>query len=206
MIRNKKGENLEEYLKNRTIIENSCWLWKGASPGKYGIAEFCKISKPAHRYSYECFIGEIPVDKIVRHKCDNPRCINPLHLEIGTKKDNRKDFMDRNPKAMELCLKAQKTATEGVKKFWDSMTTEERRDFCKRRHNKQKEKYPEWAFRKGKKDSEETKLKKSIHMLGNQYAKGKVSHNKGKTFKDSEETKNKKSESAKRAWKKRRSI
>ena len=49
------------------------------------------------------------------------------HLELGTKKDNRKDFMQRHPRAMELCIEASKQGAKGVKKFWQSMTKEERK-------------------------------------------------------------------------------
>lgn len=42
------------------------------------------------------FNGEIPDKNVIRHKCDNPACINPSHLEIGTQKDNMKDAEKRN--------------------------------------------------------------------------------------------------------------
>jgi len=207
MIVNRRGETLRQYLTSRVVPgNNGCWIWKGSSPGRYGSAEFCNTSKPAHIASYECFNGDVEEGKIIRHKCDNPRCINPLHLEIGTKKDNRKDFMERHPKAKEICLKASKIGAKGVKKFWDSMSPEERKEFCIKRNQKQMEKYPNWAPRKGKKESEESKMKRSAMMIGNQHAKGHISPNKGKTWKDPEETKIKKRESAIKAWEKRRSL
>lgn len=49
----------------------------------------------AHRLVYqECF-GELPDDLVVRHKCDNPRCINPEHLESGTPRENYMDAVRR---------------------------------------------------------------------------------------------------------------
>lgn len=49
----------------------------------------------AHRLIYsECF-GEIPNGLVVRHKCDNPSCINPEHLETGTHKENTSDAIKR---------------------------------------------------------------------------------------------------------------
>lgn len=42
----------------------------------------------AHRVSYEYFKGRIPKGKIICHKCDNPKCINPDHLFVGTRTDN----------------------------------------------------------------------------------------------------------------------
>jgi hypothetical protein len=47
------------------------------------------------RYIYELHHGPIPKGLIVRHKCDNPACINPDHLEIGTAYDNVHDMIDR---------------------------------------------------------------------------------------------------------------
>lgn len=49
----------------------------------------------AHRIAYTISKGDIPVDKLVRHKCDNGKCINPDHLELGTHADNMRDRNER---------------------------------------------------------------------------------------------------------------
>ena len=48
-----------------------------------------------NRLSYETWVGPIPEGMVIRHKCDNPPCINPEHLELGTMKDNSQDMVQR---------------------------------------------------------------------------------------------------------------
>lgn len=73
-----------------------CWEWMGANNCKgygYGILNKTILSKSisAHRCSYQIHNGNIPVGLLVRHSCDNPRCVNPLHLSLGTHTDNARD-------------------------------------------------------------------------------------------------------------------
>lgn len=68
------------------------------SNGGYGNTTFNGRKIPLHRKVY-CVANELSPESIsglvVRHKCDNPRCINPEHLELGTVKDNVQDCIDR---------------------------------------------------------------------------------------------------------------
>ena len=75
----------------------ACWNFLGGlSASEYGT--FSAISEKfyAHRISYFLFHGKIPDGLLVRHKCDNPRCVNPYHLETGTTADNMMDRKIRN--------------------------------------------------------------------------------------------------------------
>ncbi len=90
-------ENLSIRLKeNIKISENKCWEWqKGLDVCGYGVIKINRKGYPTHRKSYETFIGNIPKGKWVLHKCDNPKCINPDHLFLGTQSDNSKDMWSK---------------------------------------------------------------------------------------------------------------
>jgi hypothetical protein len=134
-----KFPTIHAYLLSKIVIlPNGCWQWKTGSEKLYPQANYDHVEKPAHIASYEAFVGPVPKGKILRHTCDNRRCICPDHLIPGTKKDNRRDFMERHPRAMELCLAAAKTGAAGVKRFWEKMSADERAAFVKDRAEKQR--------------------------------------------------------------------
>lgn len=83
-----------------TIVpETNCWEWGGwIDHNGYGRFPYKKKSLFAHRVSYEVFVGTIPDGLLIRHKCDNPPCMNPDHLETGTQADNIRDMIERGRK------------------------------------------------------------------------------------------------------------
>lgn len=74
-----------------------CWLWTGANTLGYGIISRGpgEGNTPAHRLSYELVVGPIPDGMVVRHMCDRPACVRPVHLELGTCKQNSEDWSRR---------------------------------------------------------------------------------------------------------------
>lgn len=80
-----------------TIKENGCWECNNfrKHPFGYSIITINNKNVPIYRYMYEKYNGEIPKGLEIRHKCDNPACINPEHLETGTHQDNMNDMKIR---------------------------------------------------------------------------------------------------------------
>jgi hypothetical protein len=81
------------------ITENGCF--ECTSHSKSHAGGYPRILKSGkrdyiHRHIYEECFGEIEKGQVVRHTCDNPMCINPEHLIIGTQRDNIQDMMDRD--------------------------------------------------------------------------------------------------------------
>lgn len=79
--------------------ETFCWEWQGSlNQDGYGRMRINKKKVMCHRVSYELFVGPIPSGKIICHRCDNPRCVNPTHLFVGTDMDNARDSIQKGRK------------------------------------------------------------------------------------------------------------
>lgn len=97
--RNPKGDALTRRFLRKTEQQGDCLVWTGSrltKRGGYGQINVAGRVLYAHRLAYELFNGPIPPGLLVRHTCDNPPCVLPQHLILGTYKENSADAVARN--------------------------------------------------------------------------------------------------------------
>lgn len=112
--------------KVKRVDDDGCWLWHKETQGlKYGnffSGSFLPTEKThyAHRASYLMFVEEIPEGMCVCHYCDNPICVNPNHLWLGTQRDN---LRDRTIKGRNVLCGNRKFSREDILKIRQNLTT-----------------------------------------------------------------------------------
>lgn len=87
---------IERLIAKTEAMESGCWNWVGTTVGskthRYGHFRLDGKLILAHRASWLLHGGEIPNGLHVLHRCDNPLCVNPKHLFVGTRSDNMMDM------------------------------------------------------------------------------------------------------------------
>ncbi len=107
---------MDRFWDNVSVQLEGCWDWVGwKNNGGYGSYPGYRDGKSmrisAHRSSYEMHNGLIPRGMFVLHTCDNPACVRPDHLRLGTQTDNMRDC-------------AKKGRTNQGERMWKSVLTD----------------------------------------------------------------------------------
>jgi hypothetical protein len=99
-VKQRKLIPIQDRLFSRVTKTKDCWLWNGGVVGHgYGYINRGRRGDgfvSTHRASWEIAYGEISEGMEVLHKCDNPACVNPEHLFLGSQKDNVDDMISKN--------------------------------------------------------------------------------------------------------------
>ena len=93
-IARRKAVLQEVFWSRATRQSSGCWEWPTTqTTGWYGRFVIDGVEHYAHRLAYEWTYGPVPEGMYVCHRCDNPPCINPDHLFLGTQTDNMRDML-----------------------------------------------------------------------------------------------------------------
>jgi hypothetical protein len=89
-----KNDTLKQRFMRKVVKSSGCWRWKGQK-NQAGRGQFSYRGRlyNAPRTSYRLFKGRVSRTLHVLHKCDNPNCVNPKHLFLGTQRDNARDMV-----------------------------------------------------------------------------------------------------------------
>jgi len=90
------GKPILQRLLNKIKINDvtDCWIWQGGTNNVgYGMIRAEHGMRTTHRVSYEEHKGIIPAGMCVLHSCDNPKCVNPDHLRLGTHRENTQEMI-----------------------------------------------------------------------------------------------------------------
>lgn len=98
MSQQRKRRPAQQRFWEKVQKSDACWEWTAALMGSIGYGNFWLEGRPvlAHRFSYELAYGRIPDGMQVLHKCDNPKCVRPEHLFLGTQADNMRDKVKKS--------------------------------------------------------------------------------------------------------------
>lgn len=115
--------DIQERFWKKVDKREDCWVWVAAHDiAGYGRIKIDGKLKLAHRAIYEWIHGKIPDGMFICHHCDNPACVNPDHLFLGTRSDNMKDAARKGRLSFPRC----KGSKNGVAKLTEAQVKEMR--------------------------------------------------------------------------------
>lgn len=85
---------VETFFVRQVHFKPGCWEWLG-NKDRTGYGRFGRGGRAAHRFAYRLWNGPIPDGLSVLHRCDNPGCVKPGHLWLGTQSDNLRDMASK---------------------------------------------------------------------------------------------------------------
>ena len=93
-------DRLKELFWKKVDKSGPCWVWiastlKSNGRGQFPTARRYGFSSSAYRFSWQLHYGNIPTGEFICHRCDNPLCVKPEHLFLGTQLDNMRDAREK---------------------------------------------------------------------------------------------------------------
>lgn len=120
---------------DKVEVVGNCFVWMGSKRKGYGRFKLNGKSETAHRISYEMFKGDIPKNHIIDHLCKNPNCVNPVHLEVVTQKENVRRGNASKSQNLSHCPHGHEYTIDNTYTFPDG------RKRCRQCHNNERRKY-----------------------------------------------------------------